>query len=174
MSTSASFINPIQVFPSSDDLAISLCTFLSFIHTCACTHIQIRESVKGLTDSVEALELYKDFVTQKDFYGIKKSLRVPPVSEIRRDCRRIIAGLDGQIKGDTDQAYNKFIENLEQVDLIATRAIQNDNQIKDEDLKSLESKYGQTQVHLNELLDLVKTTRYATEPVKVRLETEVQ
>lgn len=32
----------------------------------------------------------------QDFYGIKKSLRVPPVSDIRKDCRRIIAGLDGE------------------------------------------------------------------------------
>lgn len=57
---------------------------------------QIRESVKGLKESVEALTLYQDFVTQKDFYGIKKSLRVPPVSDIRRDCRRIISGLEGE------------------------------------------------------------------------------
>lgn len=38
------------------------------------------------------------YQTEQDFYGIKKSLRVPPVSDIRRDCRRIIAGLDGEPK----------------------------------------------------------------------------
>ena len=48
--------------------------------------LKIRESVKGVKESVEALKLYEDFVATKDFYGIKKSLRVPPVSEIRRDC----------------------------------------------------------------------------------------
>lgn len=133
--------------------------------------LKIRESIKGVKDSVEALKLYEDFVIQKDFYGIKKSLRVPPVSEIRRDCRRIIAGLDGSVRKDTDKAYNNFIENLEQVDLISTRAIQNDNTIKDEDLKVLADKFAKSQMYLEDVYNQIKTTRYVLEPVSVRLET---
>lgn len=133
--------------------------------------LKIRESVKGVKESVEALKLYEDFVATKDFYGIKKSLRVPPVSEIRKDCRRIIAGLDGPIKKDTDKAYNSFIENLEQVDFLATKAIQNDNKADDKDLAQMQARFAEAQVKLGKVLEYILTTRYATEPVNVRLET---
>lgn len=133
--------------------------------------LKIRESVKGVKESVEALKLYEDFVSTKDFYGIKKSLRVPPVSEIRKDCRRIIAGLDGPIKKDTDKAYNQFIENLEQVDFLATKAIQNDNKADDKELAQMTARFADAQVKLGKVLELILTTRYATEPVNVRLET---
>jgi hypothetical protein len=80
---------------------------------------QICDSVKGLKESADALRLYEDFTTQKvpretqparsareggwspsfascqDYYGIKQSLRVPPMSEIRKDCRQIIRGSRG-------------------------------------------------------------------------------
>ncbi len=134
------------------------------------SEIKIRESVKGVKESVEALKLYEDFVATKDFYGIKKSLRVPPVSDIRKDCRRIIAGLDGQVKKDTDKAYGKFIEALEQVDLMATRAIQNENTAKDEELAAITTKFQESQKQLDEVLRLILTTRFA-EPINVRLET---
>lgn len=39
-----------------------------------------------------------------------------------------------------DKAYGQFITSLEEVDLIATRAIQKDNEISDEDLKKLTTK----------------------------------
>lgn len=136
------------------------------------SEIKIRESVKGVKDSVEALKLYEDFVNTKDFYGVKKSLRVPPVSDIRRDCRRIIAGLEGSVKKDTDKAYSEFIESLEQVDLLATKAIQNDQKIKDEELAQLTARFAEAQARLDKVLKLVLTTRYAIEPVNVRLETE--
>lgn len=57
------------------------------------------------------------------------------------------------------------------MDLIATRAIQADNTISDADLSKLGSKYSETQTRLDAVLKLVLQTRYATEPVNVRLET---
>lgn len=116
---------------------------------------------------MDALQLYEDFIKQKDLYGVKKALRVPPVSEIRRDCRRVIAGLEGPLKADSDKAYGKFIESLEKVDLIATRGIQSGKDLEEKEAAELSKTYAATQGFLNDFLSLVMTSRYGGDDVKV-------
>ena len=72
---------------------------------------------------------------------------------------------------DTDKAYNQFIENLEQVDFLSTKAIQNDNKAGEKELAQMTARFTDAQVKLAKVLELISTTRYATEPVSVRLET---
>lgn len=123
----------------------------------------MRESIKSVRDSVDALQLYEDFVKQKDLYGIKKSLRVPPVSEIRRDSRRIIGGLEGPLKTDASNTYQRFIESLERVDLLCTRGIQSGKDLTDKESQELAESYAKTQRLLDDFVALVKTSRFDTE-----------
>lgn len=70
-----------------------------------------------------------------------------------------------------DKAYGQFIQALEDVDLIATRAIQADSAISEADMAKLGKRYAETQAKLEEVQRLVLTTRFA-EPINVRLEAQ--
>jgi hypothetical protein len=95
----------------------------------------------------------------QDYYGIKKSLRVPPVSEIRKDCRQIIRGLEGGEKDQGDKTYEKFITSLEAVDLWATRGIQSGD-LKDDGRAELQKNFQDTEKYLDDFLALVLASRF--------------
>lgn len=62
------------------------------------------------------------------------------LSFISHPYKRTFALANGPPQKQLDSAYGQFITSLEEVDLIATRAIQADNTISDEDLKKLATK----------------------------------
>lgn len=106
------------------------------------TEEQIEKKIQSsnqLKDSLDTMTLYNDLVEQKDYEGIKRAFRVPPISEIRRDARNVMKGMKGTDLKTSENAYQKLIESLEQVDLVATHGVQ--NKISQKEEAKLDSMY---------------------------------
>mmetsp|Transcript_26452 Transcript_26452/g.73038 ORF Transcript_26452/g.73038 Transcript_26452/m.73038 type:complete len:215 (-) Transcript_26452:27-671(-) len=75
-------------------------------------------NAKSVQKKLSTLELY---VVQQDYVSIKESLRVAPVSDIRKSCTTLVrGGDDGPDAQQLEGRYNTFMSSLERLDSLAS------------------------------------------------------